>query len=119
MAKVFDLQSANYTEVQYTAGGTIAAGAFVTLNDLYGFTLVDVVSGDVTTLVVKAEKVKCARTAATACSAGEKAYYHSGTGLVDNVATAGILIGHLREIRRPATPMHGSNLTVQLIANSY
>ena len=94
MAKVFDLQSKNYTELNYTAGGTIVAGAFVTQNDIYGFTLVDVVSGDLTTLVFKAEKVKCARTAATACNSGEKAYYHSGTGLVDNVATAGVLIGH-------------------------
>ena len=94
MAKVFDLQCVNYREAQYTSGGTLAAGVFVTLNDLYGFLLVDVVLNDVTTMVFNAEKVKCARTAATACNAGEKAYYHSGTGLVDNVAADGILIGH-------------------------
>lgn len=94
MAKVFDLQSVNYREANYTAGGTLVAGVFVTQNALYGFLLVDVVSGDLTTLVFNAEKVKAAKTTATAVDAGEKAYYHAGTSTVDNLPTAGILIGH-------------------------
>ena len=93
MAKVFELVSANYKETQYTAGGTVVAGTFVTQNDLYGFTLVDAINGDLSTIVYNAEKCKCAKTAATALLAGEVAYYHSGTGLVDNVVTAGVLVG--------------------------
>jgi predicted RecA/RadA family phage recombinase len=93
MAKVFELVSANYKETQYTAGGTVVAGTFVTQNDLYGFTLVDAVSGDLSTIIYKAEKCKCAKTAATALVAGDVAYFHSGTSLVDATASAGVIVG--------------------------
>ena len=93
MAKVFELVSSDYRETQYTAGGTVVAGTFLTQEDLYGFSLVDAVSGDLSTIIYKAEKVKVAKTAAIALLTGEVAYYHAGTGLVDNVATAGVIVG--------------------------
>ena len=92
MAKKFELMSANYSETQYTAGGTVTAGTFVTLNETNGFTLVDAVSGDLSTVVFKAEKVK-AEAAAVVIASGEAAYWDSGAGKVTNVVGANTLIG--------------------------
>lgn len=93
MAKVFELVSGNYKETQYTTSGVVVAGTFVTQNDLYGFTLVDAASGVLNTIAYEAEKCKCAKTAATVLAAGEVAYYHSGTGLVDATAASGVIVG--------------------------
>ncbi len=94
MAKILELFSVNYTEIQKVAVGVLAAGELVTLQEVNGFPVIDVAIGDQYTLITKAEKVKVEKTAA-AILAGDAVYYVNAT---DNVAIAGdILLGYAYE----------------------
>lgn len=94
MAKILELKSSQYTEIQKVAVGVLAAGELVTLQELNGFPIVDVAVGDTYALITKAEKVKVEKTAA-AILAGDAVYYVNAT---DNVAIAGdVLLGYAYE----------------------
>lgn len=94
MAKILELFSKNYTEIQKVAAADLVAGELVTLQETNGFPLIDVTTGDQYALITKAEKVKVEKTAA-AILAGDAVYYVNAT---DNVAVAGdILLGYAYE----------------------
>ena len=93
-----DVLVGDYEELKYTLSGTVSKGDFVTLNDTNGFLMVDGVSGDVATLIVKARKAKATLDAVTA-SAGEAAYIVTASGLITNDSDTGSnpLIGYFIE----------------------
>ncbi len=94
MAKIFELFSKDYTEIQKVAVAALDAGELVTLQETNGFPLIDVAIGDQYTLITKGEKVKAAKTAA-AILAGDAVYHVTAT---DNVAIAGdTLVGYAYE----------------------
>lgn len=94
MAKILELKSANYVEIQKLAAGDLVAGELVTLQEVNGFPMIDVLTGAQYALITKAEKVKVEKTAA-AIVAGDAVYYVNAT---DNVAIAGdILLGYAYE----------------------
>ena len=95
MAKIFDVQSPDYTEMGVTLAGTKAAGAFDTLNEVNGFYMVGGVATEKVTFVTKARKVKCVKKTGVVTAPGEAAYYITGT--VTNVASGAILIGSFIE----------------------
>jgi len=94
MAKILELKSSMYTEIQKVAAAGLVAGELVTLNEVNGFPMVDVATGETYALISKAEKVKVEKTG-VAILAGEALYYVNAT---DNVAAAGdILLGYAYE----------------------
>ena len=96
MAKVFDLASSVYKEIQDTPGSAITGGDFLAVNDLNTFALVDVASGSLGCFIYQADKVKV-EVAAVTIASGEKAYWDSGAAKVTNVSTSNTLIGHFLE----------------------
>lgn len=94
MAKIFELQSSNYVELQGVASGAIVAGALVVLGStVNAFTMIDVATGEQYTAIKSAEKVKCPK-AAVAIAAGEPVYLDVSESLVTNVATDNTLVGY-------------------------
>jgi hypothetical protein len=97
MAKKFELLSGSYHEVKAVAGGTLAAGDFVSQQEIDGFTLVDAVATDEIALIVKAEKVKVEKDAGTAWVAGDALYWDAVGENVTTVLTSNTLIGFAYE----------------------
>lgn len=97
MAKNLELQSKNYTQIEVVAGADIVDGDLQTSNELYGFPMIDVLSGELYALITKAEKVKAVKTAAIVFAPGEAAYWVVATKDVTNVAGANLLIGYAYE----------------------
>ena len=94
MAKILELFSKNYTEVQKVAVADYSAGDLVVLQETNCFPIIDVLTGEQAAFITKAEKVKVEKTAA-AISSGDALYYVNAT---DNVAVAGdILLGYAYE----------------------
>lgn len=96
MAKLFELQSSNYEEIQATATADIPAGSHVVLGSTNVFTMVDVLNGERYTGIKKAEKVLAPK-AAVAIAPGEPAYLDTGNSVVTNVATDNTLVGFFQE----------------------
>jgi predicted RecA/RadA family phage recombinase len=93
MAKIFELQSSNYTEIQLTATADIAAGDLVIAGVSSNvFTTVDVLDTERYTGILKAEKVLCQKDA-VAIVAGEPIYLIVATNIVTNVADLNVLVG--------------------------
>lgn len=97
MAKIFTLQSSNYTEIQLTATANIAAGSLVTAGASSNvFTLVDVLDTERYTGILFAEKVLALK-AAVAIVPGQPIYLDVAAGLVTNVSTGNILVGFAQQ----------------------
>ncbi len=96
MAKIFSNLSPHYTEIKAVAGGALVAGSFQTVNEVNGFPLVDIVSGDEYTLITKTDKAVAPKDAVTVL-AGEAIYWNSATSKVTNVAGSLKLIGYATE----------------------
>lgn len=97
MAKKFELLSGGYSEVKAVAGSVLAAGDFVSQEEIDGFALVDVASGDDYALIVKAEKAKVEKDAGTAWAAGDALYWDAAGENVTTVLTSNTLIGFAYE----------------------
>lgn len=97
MAKKFELLSKRYKAAKVVLGGTVAAGDWVNSGDLYGFYLVDGVSGDIAALIYESEMVRVEKASGQAWVVGEPVYYHTTNLNVTNVSTGAVLCGYVAE----------------------
>lgn len=81
-----EVLSSSYIEVRYTPGADIPAGTMTQLEDIYGFPLADVPSGEEGAFIIQAEKVRMPKLAGVTFLKGEALYWLSaGTDNLSNV----------------------------------
>lgn len=97
MAKKFELLSANYTEVKAIAGADLDAGDFVSQEEIDGFAFVDVESGALYALIVKAEKVRAVKLSGQTWTAGDALYWEAVGGNVTTSSGTNTFIGFAYE----------------------
>lgn len=88
MAKHLELMSGTYETLKHTvASAAKVAGDDITLNQAFGFFLVDGAVGDEVAIVVKADTVKAAKQAALAINEGDAVYFDTVANEVDKTNT--------------------------------
>jgi predicted RecA/RadA family phage recombinase len=94
--KEADLASSDYEFITATAAAAKTAGTMETIEDVSGFPLVDVVSGDKYTLIIKASQVS-GKKAVEAIDDGDKIYWDDSASVFTKVATDNALMGYAVE----------------------
>lgn len=102
MAKELELLSKHYEEMTVIPAGAQAVGEFVTYNDINGF-LIEAIDSDQVSdgedraLIIKAEKVKCAKLAGESWTSGETVAFVTATSNVSTTIGSDVLCGHVIE----------------------